>query len=286
MAALPAAQLRAREVTDRDEIAAYLRTDRRYAAYALGDLDSAARGRCSWGIAYDDDGDPVALAMHHDGLVPQPLFLMGEPAGARAVLASVIKPRDAFFQSTRALDLAASDLYELDEATVLLRMVVDAETFVAAAGTAQRLNAADIDDLNRLYQLGFRAGFAQAILDDAVYYGIRIRGRLVSAAGTHVINRGEGIAVVGNVMTHTDYRGHGFAQMVTGAVTATLLEEVPDVALNVHADNAPAVTAYARLGYREYCRLTERLGRRRSGGWGLMRPIREAMRITWPRDQR
>ena len=40
MAALPATQLRARAVTDRDEIAAYLRTDRRYAAYALGDLDS------------------------------------------------------------------------------------------------------------------------------------------------------------------------------------------------------------------------------------------------------
>ena len=285
MAALPATQLRARAATERDEIAAFLRTDRRYAAYALGDLDSAARGRCSWGIAYDE-GEPVALAMHHDGLVPQPLFLMGEPAGVRAVLASVIKPRDAFFQSTKALDLAASDLYELEEATVLLRMVVDAQSFVPATGTAQRLDAADIDDLNRLYQLGFRAGFAQAILDDAVYYGIRIRGRLVSAAGTHVINRLEGIAVVGNVMTHADYRGHGFAQVVTGAVTAALLEQVPDVALNVHADNAPAVTAYARLGYREYCRLTERLGRRRSGGWGLMRPIREAMRITWPRDQR
>ena len=286
MAALPATQLRARAVTDRDEIAAYLRTDRRYAAYALGDLDSSARGRCSWGIAYDGDGEPAALAMHHDGLVPQPLFLMGDPEGCRAVLSGVIKPRDAFFQSTEALDDVAADLYDLERATLLLRMVVDAESFVPSAGNAQRLNAGDIDDLNRLYQLGFRAGFAQAILDDAVYYGIRIRGRLVSAAGTHVINRREGVAVVGNVMTHADYRGHGFAQMVTGAVTADLLEQVPDVALNVHADNAPAVAAYSRLGYREYCRLTERLGRRRSGGWGLMRPIREAMRITWPRDQR
>ena len=108
----------------------------------------------------------------------------------------------------------------------------------------------------------------------------------MSAAGTHVISRQEGIAVVGTVMTHADYRGHGFAQMVTGAVTADLLLEVPDVALNVHADKAPAIAAYSRLGYREYCRLTERLARRRSGGWGLMRPIREAMRITWPRDQR
>lgn len=286
MAALPVTQLRARAVVDRDEIAAYLRTDRRYAAYALGDLDSAARGRCSWGIAYDVDGQPTALAMHHDGLVPQPLFLMGDPDGCRAVLASVIKPRDAFFQATEALDLAAADLYELERATVLLRMVVDGQTFVPTAGAAQRLTADDIDDLNRLYQLGFRAGFAQAILDDAVYYGVRIRGRLVSAAGTHVINRREGIAVVGNVMTHADYRGHGFARMVTGAVTAALLEQVPDVALNVHADNGSAIAAYSRLGYREYCRLTERLGRRRSGGWGLMRPIREAMRITWPRDQR
>jgi ribosomal protein S18 acetylase RimI-like enzyme len=286
MAALPATQLRTRAVTDRDEIASYLRTDRRYAAYALGDLDSASRGRCSWGIAYDGDGEPTALAMHHDGLVPQPLFLMGEPAGCRAILAGVIKPRDAFFQSTEALDAVAGDLYELERATILLRMVVDVRSFVPSAGNAQRLNAGDIDDLNRLYQLGFRAGFAQAILDDAVYYGIRIRGRLVSAAGTHVINRQEGIAVVGNVMTHADYRGHGLARMVTGAVTADLLEQVPDVALNVHADNAPAVAAYSRLGYREYCRLTERLGRRRSGGWGLMRPIREAMRITWPRDQR
>jgi ribosomal protein S18 acetylase RimI-like enzyme len=286
MAALPATQLRARAVTDRDEIAAYLRSDRRYAAYALGDLDSASRARCSWGIAYDGDGEPVALAMHHDGLVPQPLFLMGDPSGCRAVLAGVIKPRDAFLQSTEALDDAASDLYELERPTSLLRMAVDSGTFVATAGAAQRLHAGDIDDLNRLYQLGFRAGFAQAILDDAVYYGIRIRGRLVSAAGTHVINRREGIAVVGNVMTHADFRGHGFAKMVTGAVTADLLEQVPDVALNVHADNAPAIAAYSRLGYREYCRLTERLARRRSGGWGLMRPIREAMRITWPRDQR
>jgi ribosomal protein S18 acetylase RimI-like enzyme len=286
MAAVPATQLRARSVTDRDAIAAFLRTDRRYAAYAIGDLDSTLSARCSWGIAYDGDGSPVALAMHHDGLVPQPLFLMGDPAGCHAVLDGVIKPRDAFFQSTPALEVGVEDLYEFERATALLRMVVDASTFVPYAGAAERLTAADIDDLNRLYQLGFRGGFASAILDDAIYFGIRVRGRLVSAAGTHLMNRREGIAVVGNVMTHADFRGHDLAKMVTGAVTAELLEQVPDVALNVHADNAPAIAAYTRLGYREHCRLSERLGRRRSGGWGLMRPIREAMRFTWPRDMR
>ena len=285
MAAAPTTALHARGVSDRTEIAAYLQTDRRYAAYALGDLDSANRDRCTWGMAYDAAGSPVALAMHHEGLIPQPLFLMGDPEGCHAVLAGVIKPRDAFFQATEAHEAAIGDLYELDRPTALLRMVADRDTFQPVAGLAERLGPADIEDLNRLYQLGFRAGFATTILDDAVYFGVRVRGRLVSAAGTHVLNRSEGVAVVGNVMTHADYRGHDFAKMVTSAVTAELLDRVPDVALNVHADNSPAIAAYARLGYREHCRLSERLGRRRSGGWGLMRPLREAMRITWPKDR-
>ena len=64
------------------------------------------------------------------------------------------------------------------------------------------------------------------------------------------------------------------------------IDRVTDVALNVHADNDPAVAAYSRLGYRTHCQLTERLVRRRAGGWGLMRPIREAMRFGWPREPR
>jgi ribosomal protein S18 acetylase RimI-like enzyme len=286
MAVAPKPDLHARAVADRDEIAAYLRTDRRYAAYALGDLDSASRGRCLWGMAYDDGGRPVALAMHHEGLVPQPLFLMGEPSGCVEILDTIIKPRDAFFLGTAALDAAAGRLYDLDPPVELLRMVVDARTFQPFAGPAERLTPSDIDDLNRLYQLGFRAGFPPAILEEGIYYGVRAGGRLVSAAGTHVLNAREGVAVVGNVMTHGDYRGHDFAKMVTSAVTSELLDRMPDVALNVHADNTPAIAAYLRLGYGEYCRLTERLGRRRSGAWGLMRPIREALRLTWPRDQR
>jgi ribosomal protein S18 acetylase RimI-like enzyme len=166
----------------------------------------------------------------------------------------------------------------------MLRMAVDRHRFTPFAGPADRLTALDIDDLNRLYQLGYRGGFPASVVEDGVYYGVRVRGRLVSAAGTHAINPREEIAVLGNVMTHVDYRGHDFAKMVTSAVTADLLARVTDVALNVHADNDPAVAAYDRLGYRTHCQLIERLARRRAGGWGLMRPIREAIRFPWPRE--
>lgn len=286
MAVAPKPELRAHAVTDRGEIAAFLRRDRLYAAYPLGDLDGPTRGRLAWGMAFDHRGRPTALAMHHEGLVPQPLFLMGEPEGCRTILGSVLKPRDAYFQGTDAHERAIGDLYDLERPVLMLRMVVDRETFRPFAGPADRLGPGDIEELNRLYQLGFRGGFPASVLDDGVYYGIRVRGRLVSAAGTHAINASEGIAVVGNVMTHADFRGHDFAKMVTSAATAELLDRVTDVALNVHADNLSAIAAYARLGYRTHCQLVERLGRRRSGGWGLMRPIREAMRLTWPRDER
>jgi ribosomal protein S18 acetylase RimI-like enzyme len=286
MAVATSLRSRARAVSDRDEIVAYLRTDRLYAAYALGDLDGPNRSRVAWAMAYDDAGRATSLVMHHEGLVPQPLFLMGAPDGCRSILESVLKPRDAYLQGTELHGAALGDLYDLDAPITMLRMVVDRDTFQPFAGPAERLTALDIDDLNRLYQLGFRAGFPPSVLEEGVYFGVRVRGRLVSAAGTHALNPREGIAVVGNVMTHTDFRGHDFAKMVTSSVTADLLDHVGDVALNVHHDNDPAVAAYARLGYRTHCQLTERLVRRRAGGWGLMRPIREAMRFPWPRESR
>ena len=284
MAVAATHRIRARAVGDRGEIASFLRVDRLYAAYALGDLDGPNRSRVAWALAYDAAGSPTALAMHHEGLVPQPLFLMGDADGCRAILESVLKPRDAYLQGTEEHEAAVRDLYELDAPLRMLRMVVDRDTFQPFAGPAERLTALDVDDLNRLYQLGFRAGFPGSVVEEGVYYGVRVRGRLVSAAGTHAINPREGIAVVGNVMTHADFRGHDFAKMVTSAVTGELLDRVPDVALNVHADNEPAVAAYTRLGYRTHCQLIERLARRRAGGWGLMRPIREAMRIPWQRE--
>jgi GNAT superfamily N-acetyltransferase len=284
MAVAASSRLRARAVSDRGEIATFLRRDRIYAAYALGDLDGPNRARVAWAMAHDDAGRPTALAMHHEGLVPQPLFLMGAPDGCRAILDSVIKPRDAYLQATELHQASLGDLYELDAPVVMLRMSVDRRTFTPFAGPAERLTALDVDDLNRLYQLGYRAGFPPSVVEDGVYYGVRVRGRLVSAAGTHAINPREEIAVVGNVMTHVDFRGHDFAKMVTSAVTSELLDRATDVALNVHADNDPAVAAYARLGYRTHCQLIERLARRRAGGWGLMRPIREAMRFPWPRE--
>ena len=283
MVAVPRSLIEARVADDAREIVDFLSSDRLYAAYALGELEGEGRTRPRFGMAYDETEQPIALVMHHDGLVPQPLFLMGEPDGCRAILAEVFRPREAYFAARPEHQAAVATLYDLDASSALLRMAVDRRTFRPFAGHADRLLPSDIDGLNRLYQLGFGAGFPPSVLREGVYYGVRVGGRLVAAAGTHVVSARHQIGVVGNVMTHVDYRGRDLAKIVTSAVTAELLETVRDVALNVYAENGPAVAAYTRLGYREHCRLVERMGRRRSGGSWIGRPLREVIRRTWPR---
>jgi ribosomal protein S18 acetylase RimI-like enzyme len=75
------------------------------------------------------------------------------------------------------------------------------------------------------------------------------------------------LAVVGNVMTHADFRGRGYAKAATGAVTAELLRFCDQVVLNVRADNPPALAAYRRLGYQVYVTFEERLIHRSEPPW-------------------
>src|SRR4029079_17702337 len=103
------------------------------------------------------------------------------------------------------------------------------------------MRRADSGDVSGLYQAGFGSWLPSSSIADGVYFGIRLGGRLVAAAGTHVISREARLAVVASVLTHVDYRGRAFATAVTGAVTAELLRTSDQVVLNVRSDNPPAL---------------------------------------------
>lgn len=248
----------ARLTTDRDLLRAYLGQDRRFAAYALADLDDREFSRTRWGVAVEG-GAVVAVALEYAGTTPQPLFVMGRNDGISAVLRDVIRPRVAYVAAKTENLPAVAAHYRLSAGAPMVRMWVDHERFRPYPAAVERLLPSDIGQLNKLYQLGFASWLPSAAIVEGVYYGIRVGGRLVAAAGTHVISPSARIGVVGNVLTHTDYRGRGFAKAVTSAVTADLLRFCDLVVLNVRADNPPALQAYRRLGYVEYGTFEERL---------------------------
>jgi ribosomal protein S18 acetylase RimI-like enzyme len=264
----------ARQTTDRALLHAFLAQDRLYAAYAICDLEEREFGRTRWGVAYDGD-DLVAVGLEYLGPTPQPLFVMGSTEGITAVLRDVIRPRAAYIAARPDMLPAVERVYRVDEGPSMVRMWVDRARFRPYPATVQRLLSVEIGELNRLYQLGFASWLPSSAISDGVYYGMRVNGRLIAAAGTHVISPAARLAVVGNVLTHTDFRGRGFATAVTGAVTAELLRTCDQVVLNVRTDNPPAINAYRRLGYVEHTRFEERLIHRLGSPWAdITAPLR------------
>jgi GNAT superfamily N-acetyltransferase len=276
----------ARTTTDRELLRAFLERDRLFAAYAICDLEDREFSKTRWGAAFDGV-DLVAVGLEYGGLSPQPLFAMGSNDGIAAILREVLKPRAAYVAALPTALPAIATQYRVDPGPPMVRMWVDRSTFRPYPADVRRLLPVEIGDLNRLYQLGFASWLPSSALLGGVYYGIRVGGRLVAAAGTHLISHEARLAVVGNVLTQADYRGRGFATATTGAVTAELLRSCDQVVLNVRSDNPPALQAYRRLGYREHVRFEERLVHRLGSPWpGITGPFRRFFAPTKENRQR
>jgi ribosomal protein S18 acetylase RimI-like enzyme len=266
--------LEVRSTRDRRMLHRFLEQDRIYAAYAIADTDDAEFDRTRFGIAFDD-GEPVAVVMEYRGISPQPVFAMGTAEGVSAILRDVIRPRIAYIGAQPDVVPGIRDHYRVEAPAPMVRMVVERGTFRPVVGDAVRLDQADAGHLNRLYQLGLNAHLPEQAVAAGIYYGVRRGSRLIAAAGTHVVSPQWGVAAVGNVYTHREYRGQSLAKVVTSAVTADLLRECDTVVLNVRADNPPALSVYRTLGYREHTEFEERLAHRESSLWdSIVGPIR------------
>ncbi len=264
----------ARTTTDRALLREFLERDRLYAAYAICDLEEREFGRTRWAVASAAD-EVVSLVLEYNGPTPQPLFVMGRADGVGTILRDLIRPRAAYVAMRQEMVAAVEEHYRVDGGPAMVRMWVDRARFRPYPATVQRILPVEIGDLNRLYQLGFASWLPSSTVAEGVYYGVRVNGSLVAAAGTHVVSPSARLAVIGNVLTHVDYRGRGFATAVTGAVTADLLRTCDQVVLNVRADNPPALNAYRRLGFVEYIRFEERLIHRLGSPWAdLAAPLR------------
>jgi GNAT superfamily N-acetyltransferase len=234
-----------------------------YTAYALGQLESALFPRTQWFYARGTTG--TGLVLHSRGGLGDATFVLGDPDAVSAILS--IHPGTAQTYATcqpQHLDVLRK-YYRLATQQPMIRMGVTKDHFTPI--TSQQtvvLSGIDIRKVNSLY--GSEGGPSYYIpehIDSGVYRGVIEEGRLVAVAGTHVVSRQEGVAVVGNVFTHPQHRGKGDATATTSAVTEALLEYCDHVVLTVDPNNTPAVAAYARLGYREVCQLVEASAARR-----------------------
>ena len=239
---------------DKGQILAYLETDRAYAAYAIGDLEPGMYVQCAWAGA-EQDGQMQALVLHYRGLEPPPLFLMGEVDGLRAILAHTLCPEWVYLTCLQEHLELTCEFYHWQETTPMWRMMLHGERFqpVSASGdyvSVRRLGLAQVVPLADLYTLGGGGAFSPVQVERGAFFGVYVENELVAAAGTHLVSVSFGVGAVGNVFTHPEHRGQGYASAATSAVAAELLQRgIWDVVLNVSQDNSAAIRVYEKLGF-------------------------------------
>ena len=251
-----------------------LNQERMLAAYALAQLEPKAMPLAQWWTTRTDSG--LALLCHSRAGLGEATLVMGPPEGVGAMLSIHPGSYVTFATSWPKHRPVLETRYALRGAQVMHRMHVTALTFRPVLGETVRLRGAHIRILNRLYASEDGPSNYQAHhIDEGCYYGQLVDGRLVAVAGTHSISPSAGIAVVGNVFTHPQHRGRGYATLVTSAVTAELLRTLRDVVLSVDPSNTPAVQAYRTLGYVPVGEIVESAARRygSSVSTGLRRTV-------------
>ena len=249
-----------------------LLTDPVWSAYALADLQPAFEPLCHWTPAESPQGPGLILLF--TGLKPTVLMSIG-PASAVAVAlersaSSGSLPAQVYL-SVREEHLPAVERFYDSSADrrPMVRMVLPLNGRLAKPDPMpQRLQAAHAEQLRRLYAYG--GPFAPDAFDpyqlvDGVFHGVADEtGDLMAAGGTHIINRSEGVAAIGNVYTRPDCRGRGYASAITAAVVHTLrTEAISTIVLNVDQRNRAARLLYDKLGFQEHCPFIEGKAQRR-----------------------
>jgi len=81
------------------------------------------------------------------------------------------------------------------------------------------------------------------------WLGIRKDGKLVSVGNVCFVDFASNIGVVA---TDEHYRGRGYATSIVSALVEEIFKRSPIALIHVIADNAPAVRAYSKVGFKSY----------------------------------
>jgi hypothetical protein len=198
---------------DVDDLAAYtaLATDRLWCGYAIADLEAPFRAYTRVAVAHRAGAVAACVVLRHPdfcAVVPH-----GPPAGLEAILERIDLPRQTHLFALEQHLPTVRQWFAYDHPVPMLRMAVTAASFVNSAVEAavDRLGPADVAALTELYAAYADNAFHPDQLASGVFYGIRDRGRLLAAAGTHVVSARYGIAAIGNIVTRPAARGRGLA---------------------------------------------------------------------------
>jgi ribosomal protein S18 acetylase RimI-like enzyme len=242
------------ELTDREELRDFLVQDRLANAYLLGNLDPAYFQFCRWYGTRADDGSLGNLLLVYRGLSLPVVFMVGHAPKIVDFLHSckAVLPERFHFHILENYMGAVESVLHPSQVQPMFRMGLERSHFKPwkTELPVERLGHRDTAAIMALYEHYPDHFFEPYQLETGLYFGIRDEDLgLVSIAGIHVVSEEHDVAVIGNLVTHSQARGKGLATACTGRLLVELFERVSLVALNVQQDNVPAIRMYQNFGF-------------------------------------
>jgi cyclic pyranopterin phosphate synthase len=261
-AASDAARVREYPRAEIERLHGFLAADRFSNAYLLGDLDTPFEDQCKWfGLPTAAGDDLEGLVLLYNGLSMPAVLTAGPPAAVEALVLGARShlPRRFYANIRQEHREAVETQYAPRAWTEMVRMGLHRADWrpETQEGQVEALTHRDTAAIMHLYRHYPDNFFDPAQLGTGLYYGVREDGELISVAGVHVVSQTYDVAVIGNIVTHTEHRGRGLASRCVAQVLESLFAQVTHVALNVQASNVPALACYRRFGFTEQCKCLE-----------------------------
>lgn len=266
----PSAAIDTDVATDLSRVRRFLVQDPFATAYMLGDLDPVYQAYCTWYLAHEAGRD-LAILQVYTGLSAPVLIGFGAAPGLAAIVTRHFHalPGSAHIHLMPEHLAILDRAFHLEKLRPMVRMALSAGAFIPAPASApgagadgpvERLGHRDTGEIMQLFTHYPDSFFEPHQLSSGHYYGIRPAGggALIAVAGVHVVSRHEGIAALGNIVTHPEHRGRGLSTRVTSHLVSSLIADgIELLALNVERKNQSALKVYEKLGFREHCTYLE-----------------------------
>lgn len=241
-------------LNDKNEIKEFLEQDPYLHIYSLGDLDDFFWPFTSWYGSRNKKGLQAIILVYKGPELPTVCALCRDNNVMGDLLDSVqnILPDKFYSHLSPGLENVLNKTFFVDSGAKHYKMALlnTGSSLIQNTSNVLRLSKDDLLELNKLYAGSYPGNwFDPRMLETDQYYGIKDGDRIKSVAGVHVFSKEYKVAAVGNIVTHHEFRGHGYGASVTSALCKSLLRKNVRIGLNVQSDNISAVRMYERLGF-------------------------------------
>jgi GNAT superfamily N-acetyltransferase len=243
-------------LNNKQQIEEYLLRYPQFNYYHLGDLDDFFWPHTEW-YTRQKDGEISALVLLYTAPDPPVLLaILNDNRGEMEALLEELVPTistNVYTHLSPGLEKFFEKNFRLKHNGEHYKMVLTSPAKLERQDTSQviPLTVEHLGELETLYQAAYPGNWFDArMLETGQYVGVRTaKGELICVAGVHVFSRQYRIAALGNITTHPNYRGRGYATTASVELCRQLRKHTDLIGLNVRSDNHAAVHTYQKIGF-------------------------------------